>query len=67
MSAHDLPEAMLDRLAARCSNAGRWGASDCMGTLNLATPSVRGKAAALVSAGRSLALDSVCPPPAASA
>jgi hypothetical protein len=33
MTVHDLPEAMLDRLAARCSNAGRWGSSDCMGTL----------------------------------
>jgi hypothetical protein len=56
MTVHDLPEAMLDRLAARCSNAGRWGSSDCMGTLNRITPAVRGKAAALVSAGRSIAL-----------
>ena len=51
MTVHDLPEAMLDWLAARCSNAGRWGSSDCMGTLNRITPAVRGKAAALVSAG----------------
>jgi hypothetical protein len=33
VTVHDLPEAMMDRLAARCSNAGWWGSSDCMGML----------------------------------
>ena len=43
MTVHDLPEAMLDRLAAKCSNAGRRGSSDCMGTLSLVTAAVAGQ------------------------
>jgi kynurenine formamidase len=39
--------AMLDRL----SNWGRWGADDQLGTLNLITPALRARAAALVKDG----------------
>ena len=52
----DLPEASLDELATRCSNVGRWGPSDCKGTLNLITHAARRSAAALVSVGRSVPL-----------
>lgn len=43
---------------ARCSNAGRWGAEDELGTLNLITPDVRRRAAALVVEGVSVSLGS---------
>ncbi|WP_369256669.1 cyclase family protein [Geodermatophilus amargosae] len=36
---------------ARCSNAGRWGADDQLGTLNLITPDKRRRAARLVREG----------------
>src|SRR5215471_5523403 len=35
----------------RCSNAGRWGAADQLGTLNLLTPDKRRRAAQLVVEG----------------
>ncbi len=43
---------------ARCSNAGRWGDEDELGTLNLITPEVRRRAAALVIEGVSVSLGS---------
>lgn len=43
-------------LAASCSNAGRWGVDDELGTLNLITPEVRRRAAALVTEGVSISL-----------
>jgi kynurenine formamidase len=41
-----------------CSNAGRWGDGDELGTLNLITPEVRRRAAALVTEGISVSLGS---------
>jgi kynurenine formamidase len=41
---------------ARCSNAGRWGADDELGTLNLITPEKRRQAAALVVEGVSVSM-----------
>jgi len=38
-------------LIRRCSNAGRWGEDDELGTLNLITAAVRRRAAALVREG----------------
>lgn len=38
-------------VAARCDNRGRWGPNDQLGTLNLITPDVRVRAAALVRTG----------------
>ena len=43
---------------ARCTNAGRWGEQDELGTLNLITPQVRRQAAALVVEGVSVSLGS---------
>lgn len=43
---------------ARCSNAGRWGADDELGTLNLITPETRRRAAGLVREGVSVSLGS---------
>ena len=43
---------------ARCSNAGRWGDEDELGTLNLITPKVRRRAASLVIEGVSVSLGS---------
>lgn len=38
-------------LIDRCSNIGRWGPDDALGTLNLITPETRRRAVALVGAG----------------
>ena len=46
----DVFQALFDR----CSNWGRWGADDEHGTLNLITPDVRVRAAALVRDGVSV-------------
>lgn len=43
-------------LAHSCSNSGRWGAHDELGTLNLITPAVRRRAAALVREGVTVSL-----------
>lgn len=43
---------------ARCSNVGRWGEQDELGTLNLITPEVRRRAAALVVEGLCVSLGS---------
>lgn len=48
--------AQLRALFARCSNWGRWGADDELGTLNYITPEVRRRAAALVTEGRTVSL-----------
>lgn len=51
------PEAAeAEALAARCSNAGRWGEDDQRGTLNLITPAVRVRAAGLVRSGKVVSL-----------
>jgi kynurenine formamidase len=42
----------------RCSNAGRWGTDDELGTLNLITPDIRRRAAGLVREGVSVSLAS---------
>jgi poly(3-hydroxybutyrate) depolymerase/kynurenine formamidase len=46
----------IDRWAAELSNAGRWGADDELGTLNLITPEDRVRAARLVREGVSVSL-----------
>lgn len=46
-----LPVDSLERWLSRVSNAGRWGAADESGTLNLITPEVRRRAAATVREG----------------
>jgi kynurenine formamidase len=50
------PESELDALFDEVSNAGRWGADDELGTLNLITDAKRRAAAALVRSGRVLSL-----------
>ncbi len=51
-------DARIAALIASCSNAGRWGPDDELGTLNLITPEVRRRAARLVTEGVSLSLAS---------
>jgi kynurenine formamidase len=51
-----LSRADFDALLARVDNAGRWGADDQRGTLNLITPEVRRDAAAGVRAGVTISL-----------
>jgi kynurenine formamidase len=46
----------IDRWMAELSNRGRWGAEDERGTLNLITPEVSARAAALVRSGVSVSL-----------
>jgi kynurenine formamidase len=46
----------FDRWMAQVSNWGRWGKDDQLGALNLITPAIRRKAAALVKTGTSLSL-----------
>ena len=48
--------ALTSELAGRCSNAGRWGTDDELGTLNLITPAVRIAAARLVRSGETISL-----------
>ena len=49
--ARDLTDAELEAMFRRCSNTGRWGADDELGTLNYITPAKRIAAAALVKTG----------------
>ncbi len=49
-------EAALRELFCRCSNWGRWGPDDEIGTLNYITPEVRMRAAAEVRTGRSVSM-----------
>jgi kynurenine formamidase len=49
--ARDLTEDELEALYRRCSNTGRWGADDELGTLNYITPEKRVAAAQLVTSG----------------
>src|SRR6185503_4807483 len=49
--ARDLTDAELEAMFRRCSNTGRWGANDELGTLNYITPARRIAAAALVKTG----------------
>lgn len=51
-----LPVDSLERWLSRVNNAGRWGASDEMGTLNLITPELRRSAAATVREGITVSL-----------
>jgi len=46
----------LAALFATCSNAGRWGPDDELGTLNLITPATRRRAARLVTEGLSVSM-----------
>jgi kynurenine formamidase len=48
--------AEVAEMVSRCSNAGRWGDDDDLGTLNLITPEVRRRAAGLVVEGVSVSL-----------
>jgi kynurenine formamidase len=48
----------LSALIASCSNSGRWGEDDELGTLNLITPDVRRRAAGLVREGVTISLAS---------
>lgn len=60
MSLHQLdranPEAEIARAAEACSNWGRWGADDVLGTVNYLTEETRRAAAALVRRGASFSL-----------
>lgn len=49
--ARDLTDDELELMFRRCSNAGRWGPDDDMGTLNYITPDKRVASAALVRTG----------------
>src|SRR5262245_41867950 len=49
--ARDLTDTELEAMFRRCSNAGRWGSDDELGTLNYITPQKRIAAAALVKRG----------------
>ena len=49
--ARDLTDAELEAMFRRCSNAGKWGANDELGTLNYITPARRIAAAKLVKTG----------------
>lgn len=49
-------ETVLPKVGERCSNAGRWGVDDQLGTLNLITPEVRVRAAGLVRLGAPVSL-----------
>ncbi|MBT9607430.1 cyclase family protein [Microbacterium sp.] len=49
-------EAAIAAAAARCSNVGRWGADDVIGTLNLIDDVCRRRAAALVHRGETYSL-----------
>ena len=49
--ARDLTDAELEAMFRRCSNTGRWGPGDELGTLNCITPAKRVAAAGLVKTG----------------
>ena len=48
--------AILDNYIDRCSNWGRWGADDQLGTVNLITPDKIREATALVKAAKTISL-----------
>jgi kynurenine formamidase len=50
------PEGEIARAAQACSNAGRWGADDVLGTLNFLDDATRARAAALVRSGAAFSL-----------
>src|SRR5262245_38103366 len=50
------PERAIEAAAKRCSNWGRWGADDVLGTLNFLDDPKRVEAAALVRRGASFSL-----------
>jgi kynurenine formamidase len=50
------PEAEIARAAKACSNWGRWGAADVLGTINFLTEDTRRAAAGLVRRGASFSL-----------
>ncbi len=50
------PEGVIGLLADACSNAGRWGEADVLGTLNLIDDESRAAAAGLVRRGRTFSL-----------
>jgi kynurenine formamidase len=50
------PEGAIAAAAKRCSNWGRWGADDVLGTLNFLSPAKRREGAALVRRGASFSL-----------
>jgi kynurenine formamidase len=50
------PEAAIAAAAQRCSNRGRWGADDVLGTLNFLDDAARIAAAGLVRTGRTFSL-----------
>lgn len=52
--AKDLTDAELEAIFNRCSNSGRWGPDDELGTLNYITPEKRVAAAKLVTTGESV-------------
>jgi kynurenine formamidase len=54
--ARDLTDEELEAMFRRCSNAGRWGPDDELGTLNYITPKKRIAAAALVKTGEVLSV-----------
>jgi kynurenine formamidase len=49
--ARDLPDGELEAMFRRCSNTGKWGPNDELGTLNYITPAKRIAAAQLVKTG----------------
>lgn len=51
-----MDELQVLELLERCSNAGRWGPDDDLGTLNYITPAKRVEAASLVRVGKSVSL-----------
>ncbi len=56
LSALTSAEGAIAEAAARCSNAGRWGADDVLGTLNHLDAACRARAAALVVTGEAFSL-----------
>jgi kynurenine formamidase len=54
--ARDLTDDELEAMFQRCSNAGKWGADDELGTLNYITPTKRIAAAQLVRTGETVSL-----------
>ena len=57
-----MSRASFDSILARVNNAGRWGAHDRVGTLNLITPAKRRAAAALVREGVTVSLARIARP-----
>ena len=59
----DMPEDEVVALFTECSNRGRWGDDDELGTLNYITPAKRMQAAGLVRTGRFVSLGIEPSPP----